>query len=145
MSGPAALRDDWERHWDAYAESVKSNPAQRLRRRVISRLLQLDRGSARVLDIGCGQGDLVAELRNAHPDAELCGIDYSQSGLDVASRKVPARASCVRICSRRQTPPPVWLAGRRTPSARKCWNMWTIQPPCSATRWATWLPIADSW
>jgi SAM-dependent methyltransferase len=89
LSGPAVLRDDWERHWEAYAESVKSNPAQRLRRRVISRLLQLDGGSARVLDIGCGQGDLVAELRTAHPNAELCGIDYSQSGLDVAMRKVP--------------------------------------------------------
>lgn len=90
MNHPAVLRDDWEQHWDAYAESVRSNPAQRLRRSVISRMLQLDGRSARVLDIGCGQGDLVAELHDAHPHAELCGIDYSQSGLDVATRKVPS-------------------------------------------------------
>src|SRR5260370_38660235 len=80
---------DGDRHWDQYAESAEQNPAQRLRRRVIRSLLALDGGPARLLDIGCGQGDLIAELQPHYPQAELCGIDYSHSGIEVAQRKVP--------------------------------------------------------
>ncbi len=82
-------RDDWDRHWDDYADAASLNPAQRLRRRVTSSLLALDGGQARVLDIGCGQGDLLADLDQAHPGIELCGIDVSVSGLKVAQTKVP--------------------------------------------------------
>jgi SAM-dependent methyltransferase len=81
--------DDWDKHWDEYAASAASNPAQRFRRRLILRLLQLGEGPARVLDIGCGQGDLIADLHRAHPNAELCGTDYSQWGIDIAAKKVP--------------------------------------------------------
>jgi SAM-dependent methyltransferase len=82
-------RDDWDSHWDDYAEAASLNPAQQLRRRVIRRLLALGNEPARVLDVGCGQGDLLAELKSAHPGAELCGLDVSLSGLDVAQGKVP--------------------------------------------------------
>jgi SAM-dependent methyltransferase len=90
VSSAAVTQDDWDKHWDQYADSAVTNPAQRFRRHLILRLLQLGDGPARVLDIGCGQGDLIADLHKAHPHAELCGTDYSQSGIDIAARKVPS-------------------------------------------------------
>ena len=86
----AAHQYDWDQHWDEYADAAARNPAQRMRRQVIRRLLQVGDGPARILDIGCGQGDLALELRRAYPNAELCGIDYSQQGVDSASKKVPS-------------------------------------------------------
>ena len=42
----------------------------------------------RVLDIGCGTGDLIIALaRLSANDAELTGIDYSQPMLEIAARK----------------------------------------------------------
>jgi SAM-dependent methyltransferase len=86
----AVPHDDWDKHWDEYADAAASNPAQRFRRKVILGLLQLGAGPSRVLDIGCGQGDLIADLHRAHPNAELCGTDYSQWGIDIAAKKVPS-------------------------------------------------------
>jgi SAM-dependent methyltransferase len=86
---PGLPVDDWDCHWDQYAESAACNPAQSLRRKTIRALLSLGNRPARVLDIGCGQGDLIAELRAAYPAVELRGIDYSDAGIQVARRKVP--------------------------------------------------------
>jgi SAM-dependent methyltransferase len=97
--------DDWDRHWDDYAEAAVTNPAQVFRRRLIRSLLNLPDESPRILDIGCGQGDLVAELRLHHPGVELRGIDYSQSGVDVAARKVPDAAFLRRDLLREADPP----------------------------------------
>jgi SAM-dependent methyltransferase len=85
-----AMHDDWDRHWAGSATSASQNPAQAMRRRIIRRLLGQSGQGARILDIGCGQGDMVAELRRHHPTAELCGIDFSQYGVDVARSKVPS-------------------------------------------------------
>jgi SAM-dependent methyltransferase len=84
-------RDDWDRHWRDYAESAASNPAQAYRRRLVLRLLASsgDGVPARVLDIGSGTGDLVAEIRNAFPAAELLGLDVSAAAVEEAARKVP--------------------------------------------------------
>jgi SAM-dependent methyltransferase len=86
----AAHNDDWDKHWDEYADTAASNPAQRFRRRLILDLLLLGNGPSRILDIGCGQGDLIADLHKARPDAELVGVDYSQWGIDIAAKKVPS-------------------------------------------------------
>jgi len=82
-------QDDWDRHWDDYADAATLNPAQQLRHRLILSLLALDDRPARVIDVGCGQGDLMVRLHAAHPRAELCGLDVSHVGLEVARRKVP--------------------------------------------------------
>jgi SAM-dependent methyltransferase len=84
-----AVHDDWDQHWMGMADSAARNPAQAMRRRIIGSLLQAGGPGARILDIGCGQGDMVAQLSRRYPRAELCGIDYSQYGVDVASAKVP--------------------------------------------------------
>jgi SAM-dependent methyltransferase len=82
--------DDWDRHWQDYAESAAGNPAQAYRRRLILRLLAPDGTPARVLDIGSGTGDLAAEIHSEFPAAELLGLDVSAAAVEYAARKVPA-------------------------------------------------------
>jgi SAM-dependent methyltransferase len=101
----ADSHDDWDKHWDEYADTAASNPAQRFRRRLILKLLRLGEGPNRVLDIGCGQGDLIADLHAAHPDAELCGVDYSQWGVDIAAKKVPGARFFSRDLLQSSSPP----------------------------------------
>jgi 2-polyprenyl-3-methyl-5-hydroxy-6-metoxy-1,4-benzoquinol methylase len=86
-----AAADDWDEHWRGLADSAALNPAQAMRRRLVRALLGADAGapSVRILDVGCGQGDLVAELRRRLPGAELGGLDTSREGLEVARAKVP--------------------------------------------------------
>jgi SAM-dependent methyltransferase len=43
-----------------------------------------------IADVGCSTGYLLADLRAAHPDAELIGIDLVAAGLRKAHREVPA-------------------------------------------------------
>jgi 2-polyprenyl-3-methyl-5-hydroxy-6-metoxy-1,4-benzoquinol methylase len=85
----ASQRDDWERHWLDYAEAAEHNPAQQYRRRIVFNLLALGPGPARVLDIGSGQGDFAAELLRRHPDAEVLGLEVSETGVEIARRKAP--------------------------------------------------------
>jgi SAM-dependent methyltransferase len=85
------LRDNWDEHWDRYALSAEENPAQKYRREVVFSMLDLPvRGKgARILDIGSGQGDMIAAVHGRYPEAELLGVELSQSGVAIASRKVP--------------------------------------------------------
>lgn len=45
------------------------------------------RGNERVLDLGCGDGTLTAQLADLLPQGEVVGIDASQGMIDVASEK----------------------------------------------------------
>lgn len=83
----ALPQDDWDRHWDHYAESAQQNPAQRYRRRLILR--RLGRVPERVLDIGSGQGDLAYDIATRFPDAEVLGLEVSGSGVKRSRAKVP--------------------------------------------------------
>jgi SAM-dependent methyltransferase len=83
--------DDWNHHWNAYAESAALNPAQAYRRMLIFRALELGRSQAgvRLLEIGSGQGDLSRELKERHPELDLVGLDLSEAGVAIAREKVP--------------------------------------------------------
>jgi SAM-dependent methyltransferase len=86
-----ASQDDWETHWDRYAESAAQNPAQQMRHEIVARLLaQADRKEAmRIFDLGSGQGDLARKLKRLLPEAEFVGAELSQSGVAISRRKVP--------------------------------------------------------
>ena len=83
--------DSWERHWERFAVSARANPAQAFRRRLIRRLLGAGATGpdAAILDIGCGSGDLLAELVERYPQAAVAGVDLSHSGLAQARGKLP--------------------------------------------------------
>jgi 2-polyprenyl-3-methyl-5-hydroxy-6-metoxy-1,4-benzoquinol methylase len=105
VSSAAATRHDWDKHWDEYAETASSNPAQRFRRRLVLDLLHLGSAPSRVLDLGCGQGDLIADLHRINPNTELCGIDVSESGIEIARKKVPTARFFSEDLARDDEPP----------------------------------------
>src|SRR5450432_711405 len=96
MNAPTsrANSDDWDRHWSEHAASNALNPAQAYRRALIFEALGLARSSApvRLLEIGCGQGELSSEIARLNPEVELVGMDLSHTGIAVARAKVPAGA-----------------------------------------------------
>lgn len=85
-----AEQDNWDSHWDRYADAASQNPAQIMRHGLIVKLLRsvTERGS-KVLDIGSGQGDLLVKLHGAMPQAELLGFELSASGVEISRRKLP--------------------------------------------------------
>jgi SAM-dependent methyltransferase len=86
-----ADRDNWNEHWDHFAAAASRNPAQQMRHAIVARLLRSDHGGhgLRVLDIGSGQGDLLARLRDALPKAKLLGFELSASGVEISRLKAP--------------------------------------------------------
>jgi SAM-dependent methyltransferase len=93
MSSPArASEDDWDAHWERYAESAAENPAQAMRHEIIARLLREDagKGAMRIFDLGSGQGDLIRKLEPLLPEARFVGAELSGSGVAISARKVPS-------------------------------------------------------
>ncbi|HTB80506.1 MAG TPA: class I SAM-dependent methyltransferase [Opitutaceae bacterium] len=86
--------DDWDQHWDRYAVAASRNPAQQMRHALITKLLlhEVTGSPARILDIGSGQGDLMAKLRPLLPQATLLGFELSKSGVAISRKKVPDAA-----------------------------------------------------
>lgn len=73
--------DDWDLHWDRYGEAAARNPANDYRHRLILSLLGRPSPPARILDIGSGQGEFALLLSRSFPDAEIRGIEYSETGV----------------------------------------------------------------
>lgn len=89
--------DNWDVHWQQFAEVASRNPAQAYRHRTIIRLLR-DQPVRRLLDIGSGQGDFLVRAARAWPNAELCGFEMSSTGVAITRRKVPhAQALVVNL------------------------------------------------
>ena len=59
--------------------AVSFSAANMLHRQVGTNLLQrlapISIAPKRILDLGCGTGELIAELRELFPDAEIVGVD----------------------------------------------------------------------
>ncbi len=70
-----------------YGPGNGSAPLNVLRRRAVAAVLR-EVGARRVLDIGCGQGALLADLLEADHITELTGTDVSARALQVATRRL---------------------------------------------------------
>lgn len=81
---------NWSPELEAlHEESSRGHPIDIFSRRVtLERLGRLDAGAV-LLDLGCSTGFLLEDLRRAHPDATLIGVDLVASGLAKAHRNVP--------------------------------------------------------
>jgi SAM-dependent methyltransferase len=93
--------DDWDTHWRTYSDVASSNPAQIMRHELIVALLgdRQHRESSprtRLLDIGCGQGDLLARARSRELADEYAGFELSESGVAISRAKLPG-VSIVRV------------------------------------------------
>jgi len=104
----ASGRDDWDRHWEDYSQPAQDNPAQEYRRRVIFSLLDLE-GSGegiRLLDVGSGQGDMAAAVRQKFPSAQVLGLELSHSGVEISRQKVPGAQFVQCNLLEESSPPP---------------------------------------
>lgn len=81
--------DDWETHWVDYAAAAEYSPAQIYRRRLALRLLAQREKPVRLVDLGCGPGDLLHDARRRWPRADLLGLEISARGVELAREKVP--------------------------------------------------------
>ncbi|MGW1914614.1 3' terminal RNA ribose 2'-O-methyltransferase Hen1 [Streptomyces sp. NPDC002076] len=68
-------------------EEERPTPLAVQRREAILAVLR-DRGAARVLDLGCGQGELVRELLKDVRFTEIVGLDVSVRALTIAARRL---------------------------------------------------------
>jgi SAM-dependent methyltransferase len=84
--------DDWDSHWQAYSDVASSNPAQMMRHELVFALLMEERERvphARLLDIGCGQGDFLAGALRRKLASQYAGIELSESGVEISRAKLP--------------------------------------------------------
>ena len=99
---PTSAADDWNSHWSNFNQVTAINPAQRWRFRSIERIIKsfgLGHQMA-ITDLGCGQGDLLSYLHDQFPESVLTGIEPSEVGCHLSSRKTPnARILQVDITS----------------------------------------------
>lgn len=75
--------------WSPAAYAANSATQLAWARELIARLAL--RGDERVLDVGCGDGKISAELARALPRGSVLGVDSSPEMLRFARRKFPAR------------------------------------------------------
>jgi SAM-dependent methyltransferase len=90
------LADDWDRHWDELSAANTLNPAQHYRHRVALALTERCQTPQRLLDAGCGQGDLLLQASERWPEAELAGFDLSEQGVRTTARRVPVATAFQR-------------------------------------------------
>lgn len=70
-----------------------SSAFHRRRFRCTLELLQIALGNAaaspRILDLGCGEGFITAEMRETFPKAKVSGLDYSLTAIECAHKRFP--------------------------------------------------------
>ena len=77
----ANAAEHYDEKWAFYVEATTRETLRRM---------PMTRGS-RVLDVGCGTGELLARLRAKYPEAMLAGLDPVPEMLAVAGRKLSGR------------------------------------------------------
>jgi 2-polyprenyl-3-methyl-5-hydroxy-6-metoxy-1,4-benzoquinol methylase len=105
----SVAQDDWDQHWHDQAKVAERNPAQRYRREIVCKLLRRRscKDGARILDIGCGQGDLARDLHNMFPQSQITGLELSATGVEVSARKVPSARFVQRNLLEQSDPGPL--------------------------------------
>lgn len=90
------LSDESARLYDTQVEVLFTGAARTMRRRALRPIADWmagrDQRAVRALDIGCGTGRLMRELRDALPGLRLLGLDPSEPYLAEARRHVGATA-----------------------------------------------------
>jgi SAM-dependent methyltransferase len=76
-------RDFYDSVWRTWGHLDAASPAAFHRRRlVVGRAMRGRTSPERILDVGCGRGELLSELGHAFPSARLAGADVSMESLE---------------------------------------------------------------
>jgi SAM-dependent methyltransferase len=78
----------YDANWDRWSDQKVYGPASRwLRWLVEQNLGYIDRSAiTRIIDVGCGQGEMTAMLARLLPAAKVSGVDLSEAGITIANR-----------------------------------------------------------
>ena len=77
-----------ETNLDAYRKEA-GNVRQLLTQEIVNQIEAHVQNGSEVVDIGCGVGDLLAEIRRRKPDVVVCGLDFSAKAVEVAAARFP--------------------------------------------------------
>ena len=77
---------DYEQWWEDYNELNRLNPATLIRTKIIANAIK-DRRYKKILDLGCGTGELLEYLHSNFPEKELYGTDISKKALELLEEK----------------------------------------------------------
>jgi 2-polyprenyl-3-methyl-5-hydroxy-6-metoxy-1,4-benzoquinol methylase len=93
MSSSNASRDQYDALWrDLWANTHAGGPMARTRYRLALQWLHLDpHSSARILDVGAGNGAFMAEALKATPGLAIFGSEFSQAAIDLAHPHIRTR------------------------------------------------------
>jgi SAM-dependent methyltransferase len=128
----------------AYDEADFDEPHQRLVDGFAERFPGFgDGGAPRVLDLGCGPGDVTVRFALAHPTATVLGVDGAEAMLARGRRRVAAAGLSDRVRLERMllpAPPAVW-AGRRFDAVVSNSLLHHLHDP--AVLWETVVAVAE--
>src|SRR5215470_11384321 len=82
--------DNWDQHWEKFGAVAELGPTPKYRRRLIWNLLGIcgEGESVRMLEIGSGTGEFAAEFCARYPQSKFLGLELSQIGVEIATRRV---------------------------------------------------------
>ena len=84
-------RSFYDRMWRSYGELDALSPAGFHRRRVVTQIAErVAPGARSILEVGCGQGELLRQLARRFSQAQVSGADLSAQSLCDSRRKLPA-------------------------------------------------------
>jgi SAM-dependent methyltransferase len=84
-------QDNWDQHWEQFAQSAELGPTPRYRRRIVRSLFDFrpPGESVRFLEIGSGTGEFAKEFCESFPAADYLGLELSQTGVSISRQRVP--------------------------------------------------------
>jgi SAM-dependent methyltransferase len=81
-------RRTYDALWPTFSDFIRYNPGARHRRRHVFALLDRLRFSS-LLDVGCGNGELLSLIARRHPHVALAGVDLSPVVVEANQRAFP--------------------------------------------------------
>lgn len=78
----------YEKKWREWKEMKQFGPASRHNRRILKKMIA-PLSLSSVLDVGCGEGSLILELKNISPQRKFSGLDISRQALLFAKKQAP--------------------------------------------------------
>jgi 2-polyprenyl-3-methyl-5-hydroxy-6-metoxy-1,4-benzoquinol methylase len=80
---------DYDEQWSRLSDFIKYNPGARHRRRLIADAITRLPQASTVLEVGCGPGELIMDLKRLCPSARLSGLDLSTVAIEACRRAHP--------------------------------------------------------
>lgn len=94
MDASAYNRETYDRIWGGLSDFIRYNPGARHRRRFTLRLLDSIR-FASLLDVGCGNAELLSLLKERYPNVRCSGVDLSEAVVAQNAERFPAMSFAV--------------------------------------------------